>query len=272
MYGGSPTFVGALVHKSTSVDCLGSGPAAHTVFGRVLSVASTLPTGEAAYHVVYEDGDEANLPASEVKLWGTDRSEFQCIGNMGATTARPPISTVTHRRVAQNTAPYRDTSTMPSFRLPLRYQPPCERYTAVPLWRQVRRALSGPMPPPDCTPPCFDWGTVGGAWTQPYEACQFAAAPAWPQPYEEWRVAGGPVEAPSCSLFKGLLTILFVLVVAFSFLEVVECLWHTAPGLNQISWWSDPPVGIRTGAEESTVRVGALWAAAKLDVANAFTS
>jgi len=271
MYGGSPTFVGALVQKNSYADCLGSGPAAHTVFGRVLSVTSTLPSGETAYHVVYEDGDEANLPASEVKLWGTDRREFECIGNTGATTDRPPISTVTQRSVAQNTAPYRDTSTTASFRLPLRYQSPRARYATVPLWRQVRRALSGPMPPPDdCTPPCFDWGTVGGAWTQPHEACRFAAAPVWPEPYEAWRLAGGPAEATSSSLFKGLLTLLFVLVVAFASLQAVECLWHTAPGFNEISWWNDLAVGSKTGGEASNVRLGAAWAAAKLDLASAF--
>jgi len=81
-------------------------------FGKVIGLALSLPTGERAFHVVYEDGDEACLCESEVQIMAAACVQAPSVARLPSTsTFPPPVSTSTRRSFTYNTAPTTSTTT-----------------------------------------------------------------------------------------------------------------------------------------------------------------
>lgn len=114
MFGHVLTSAKQIVGARCCVDSKGSRP-----FGKVIGPACPLPSGERAFHVVYEDGDEACLSESEVQIMAAACVQAPSVARLPATTTYPPpVSTSTRRSFTYSTAP--TTSTTTSFPKDLR--------------------------------------------------------------------------------------------------------------------------------------------------------
>lgn len=186
--------IGLLVQKRSSVP----------VYGRVIGPSRCFPCdGEQCYHIVYEDGEEAVMPESEVRLWASAQGHnlapgVRTQGSLSSSMVDPAFQ-----------------------RMPLRARPEHS-----PFFGPVS---AGPCPPPRTyvsnSGRHFDWNSARSF--SHYPQCSLVAGgPTRPQNFCEW-------------LVDGLFTVLCALAVAFIMLKAAECLDFKFAYLKDTEWWQD---------------------------------
>lgn len=202
------------------------------LFGRVIGPACALSSGESAYHVVYEDGDEACLTEAEVRLWLAPCHHSPILARTSTSTSPPPISTAT-----RGSSPHLvSTATRRSV-----------TYNTTTSVNRQSEALVGTMPLP-CR-----WGSRPSPSHGPMPHRQWPA-----QRFCGWRTQHllheaqnlqytmGPTQ--SCSFgwrfAKGLFAVLLALFVAFSINNVI------ITEADADDWGPGAPVPIATEAVE----------------------
>jgi len=223
--------------------------------GRVVGPAPALPSGELAYHVVYEDGNEAVLPKSEVKLWqAAGRGITGPPPLMSAPAPHPPLL------ASEGRMPYHTAQHVTS---PSSIRQPITSSAMAPVlrlgqWGRRSQSLSqGPMPP-------REW---------PVHYCE-VWTPNGPKlvPCEEWRWSVVPVQTYPLGwrLTQGLFLVLFALMVFSSMSKAADIVGGWRP-LEDLCWWVGAPAVPATRLDEDLLgSLGASWAAANIDRASMY--
>jgi len=198
------------------------------LYGRVIGTACALSSGESAYHVVYEDGDEAYLTDAEVRLWLAPGHHSPILAHATTSTSRPPVSTATRgssphlvSTATRRSLTYNTTTSVNHQNEALIGTSPLPRR-----WESRPSPSHGPMPP------------------RQWPAQHFCGwrAQHLPPKAQNLQFTMGPAE--SLSLGWRLLVVLLALLVAFSVNNVL------VTEADADDWWVGAPVPIATSAVE----------------------